>query len=315
MPWLVGIDEAGLGPNLGPLVQAAVAAHVPEGTGCLWHCLASGVRRAADPDDGRVLIDDSKLVYVGPHGLTRLERGVVGVVAPCDPVGRVLDGVACGDSLADLAEERWYEPAESLPVAADRESVADPPRLFADALDAGNIRFRVARCVVTPAPRLNALINRWDSKAAAMEQGVIALLRNALESIDGNDPVTIVIDKQGGRNYYAPWISAALPDGWVTPIRESALVSEYQVLGLGRDVRLVFHPRADSEALPVALASMIAKYLREVFMRQFNRFWLGHVPGLKPTAGYPGDSRRFYTAIRPAMKQLGIRPHAVWRKR
>ena len=39
----------------------------------------------------------------------------------------------------------------------------------------------------------------------------------------------------------------------------------------------------------MALASMLAKYLREVFMRQFNRFWLGHVDGLKPTAGYPGD--------------------------
>ena len=24
MPWVVGIDEAGYGPNLGPLVQAAV---------------------------------------------------------------------------------------------------------------------------------------------------------------------------------------------------------------------------------------------------------------------------------------------------
>jgi hypothetical protein len=315
MPWLVGIDEAGLGPNLGPLVQAAVAAQVPEGTGCLWSCLASGVRRAADPEDGRILIDDSKLVNAGPHGLTRLERGVIGVVAACESVGQVLGCVACGDSLTDLANEHWYEPAEPLPVAADRESVANPPQLFADALAAGKIKFRIARCVVTPAPRLNALISRWDSKAAAMEQGVIALLRNVLESIDGDDAVTIVIDKQGGRNYYAPWISAALPDGWVMPIRESALLSEYQVLGLAREVRLVFHPRADSQALPVALASMVAKYFREVFMRQFNRFWLGHIPGLKPTAGYPGDARRFYTAIRPVMKQLRIRPHAVWRKR
>src|SRR5689334_20497672 len=71
MPWIVGIDEAGYGPNLGPLVQSAVAARVPDGVGCLWQCLANGVRRAADPDDGRVLIDDSKLVYAGPNGLAR----------------------------------------------------------------------------------------------------------------------------------------------------------------------------------------------------------------------------------------------------
>src|SRR4051794_25297256 len=119
MPWIVGIDEAGYGPNLGPLVQAAVAARVPDGTGCLWGCLAAGVRRATDPDDDRVLIDDSKLVHVGPHKLARLERGVFGIVAGCQPVGQLLGGVACGPSLTDLAGEQWYEPGESLPVAMD----------------------------------------------------------------------------------------------------------------------------------------------------------------------------------------------------
>jgi hypothetical protein len=315
MQWIVGIDEAGLGPNLGPLVQAAVAARVPAGTGCLWQCLANGVRRAADPDDGRILIDDSKLVHAGPQGLARLERGVVAVVAGCQPVGQVLGAVACGPSLTDLAAEQWYDATESLPVAVEREAVAVTPRRFAEAVTAVPVEFRFARCVVTPAPRFNALIDHWGSKSAAMEQGIIALLRDVLNTIDGREPITIVIDKQGGRNFYAPWISTAIPDGWVMPIRESALISEYQVLGLGREVRLVFCPRADSEALTVALASMLAKYLREVFMRQFNRFWLGHVTGLKPTAGYPGDARRFYNAIKPAMDQLGIAHEAVWRKR
>ncbi|HEY1380824.1 MAG TPA: hypothetical protein VGF55_28740 [Gemmataceae bacterium] len=315
MPWIVGIDEAGYGPNLGPLVQSAVAARVPDGVGCLWACLANGVRRAADPDDGRVLIDDSKLVYAGPNGLARLERGVVGVLAQCEPVGQFLGGVACGTSLPDLASERWYEPGESLPIALDRDAVAAPPPCFADAAATGRIQFHAARCVVTPAPRFNALLDRWGSKAAALEQGVIVLLRDILGAVAGDEPVTIVIDKQGGRNFYAPWISTALPDGWVMPVRESALRSEYQVLGLGREVRLVFLPRADSDALPVALASMLAKYLREVFMRQFNRFWVGHVPGLKPTAGYPGDAKRFYDAIRAAMERLEMGECQVWRRK
>ncbi|HEX4589433.1 MAG TPA: hypothetical protein VH120_05865 [Gemmataceae bacterium] len=315
MPWIVGIDEAGLGPNLGPLVQSAVAARVPEGTGCLWTCLAAGVRRAADPDDDRLLVDDSKLVYAGPQGLGRLERGVVGVVTDCQPVGQLLGGLACGHSLTDLAGEHWYEPTESLPVVVERDLVNGPPPRLADALAAGRVELKFARCVITPAGRFNTLIDRWGSKAAATEQGVITLLRDVVGAIDGREPVSIVIDKQGGRNFYAPWISTALPDGWVMPIRESALVSEYQVLGLGREVLLVFRPRAESEALPVALASMLAKYLREVFMRQFNRFWVGHIPGLKPTAGYPGDARRYYNSIRAAMLKLGIEPEAVWRKR
>jgi hypothetical protein len=315
MPWIVGIDEAGLGPNLGPLVQAAVAARVPDGTGCLWGCLSAGVRRATDPDDGRVLIDDSKLVHAGPQGLGRLERGVVSVLAECQPVGQLLGGVACGPSLTDLAAEYWYEPGESLPVAVDRAAVTTAPARLTEALAAGNVEFEVTRCVVTPAPRFNDLIQHWGSKSAAVEQGIITLLRDVLAAVNGHEPVTIVIDKQGGRNFYAPWVSTAIPDGWVMPVREGALLSEYQVLGLGREVRLKFLPRADSAALPVALASMLAKYLREVFMRQFNRFWGNHVPGLKPTAGYPGDARRYYDAIRPAMKKLGIGADLVWRKK
>src|SRR5437016_4219233 len=31
MPWLIGMDEAGYGPNLGPFVMSAVACKVPEG--------------------------------------------------------------------------------------------------------------------------------------------------------------------------------------------------------------------------------------------------------------------------------------------
>ena len=51
-----------------------------------------------------------------------------------------------------------------------------------------------------------------------------------------------------------------------------------------------FEPRADGCHLNVALASMAAKYLREVCMLQFNRYWAAQVPGLKPTAGYPTDA-------------------------
>ena len=50
-------------------------------------------------------------------------------------------------------------------------------------------------------------------------------------------------------------------------------------------------------------------------MRQFNRFWLRHVDGLRPTAGYPGDARRFYNAIRPTMRKLKMKESQVWRKK
>ena len=32
-------------------------------------------------------------------------------------------------------------------------------------------------------------------------------------------------------------------------------------------------------------------------MRQFNRFWAKHVPGIAPTAVYPVDAKRFFAEI------------------
>jgi ribonuclease HII len=91
--------------------------------------------------------------------------------------------------------------------------------------------------------------------------------------------------------------------------------SVYSVLGLSRPVRLIFQPRADSAHFCVALASMCSKYLREVLMLEFNRFWQTHLPGLKPTAGYPGDSARFFEEIRPAAQRLGIAEEVLWRRK
>jgi hypothetical protein len=91
--------------------------------------------------------------------------------------------------------------------------------------------------------------------------------------------------------------------------------SVYRVEGIDREVRITFVPRADLNHFTVALASMFSKYLRELFMREFNRFWQTHVPGLKPTAGYPLDAERYYAAIQPAMEKLGLTARQVWRNR
>jgi hypothetical protein len=67
--------------------------------------------------------------------------------------------------------------------------------------------------------------------------------------------------------------------------------------------------------LPTALASMTAKYLRELSMRAFNEFWCSRIPNLRPTAGYPKDAHRFRSAIAAAQKELKIDDHALWRNR
>ena len=129
------------------------------------------------------------------------------------------------------------------------------------------------------------------------------------------EPVLFLCDKHGGRNFYAAMLQEAFPNGWIVAERESADESRYRVELLDRPVTVTFRPRADGDSVAVALASMLCKYLREVCMRQFNRFWATHVPGIRPTAGYPGDAKRFFDEIKPAMAKLGLTDDQVWRKR
>jgi hypothetical protein len=95
---------------------------------------------------------------------------------------------------------------------------------------------------------------------------------------------------------------------------ESRAQSVYRFGPQGRRVEICF--RAGGEAiLATALASMCSKYLRELAMRPFNHFWCRQVPKLRPTAGYPGDSRRFKAAITAAQAGLGIDDRTLWRER
>src|SRR5262249_57488069 len=112
------------------------------------------------------------------------------------------------------------------------------------------------------------------------------------------EEVELMGDKVWGRHFDAPVLKEAFPGGWVRGIREGPERCDYEIEGLGREIHLRFEPRADGTHFNVALASMAAKYLREVCMMQFNRYWLAKVAGLKPTAGYPADAGRFFADIR-----------------
>jgi ribonuclease HII len=69
---------------------------------------------------------------------------------------------------------------------------------------------------------------------------------------------------------------------------------------------ITFASKSDEHHFPVALASMIAKYTRELQMIRLNRYFAGMMPELKPTAGYVTDGRRFLKEIEPLLANNGI---------
>ncbi|MFO0841924.1 MAG: hypothetical protein U0797_05915 [Gemmataceae bacterium] len=311
MAWILGIDEAGYGPNLGPFVMSAVACRVPDHGADLWHLLRAAVRKAGDGRDDRLVVDDSKAVYSTSTGLAGLERGVCAVTEVPATLAGLVERLA-PDHRDDLAAEPWFTGATALPTDNGHQPSCER---FAEACaDAEVGSWHIASVVVCPAA-FNALIDRHDSKGAVLGHGFIRLFAQALERTPAEEPLAVFVDKQGGRNTYAAQVQQALTSGLVVPVVETAGRSAYHVAGLEREVRLTFQPRADQSYFCVALASMVSKYLRELFMGEFNAFWCGQVPGLKPTAGYPGDAARFFAAVRDKARELRIGEEALWRRR
>jgi hypothetical protein len=300
------------------LVQAAVALHLPDDDPAGWETLRPVVRRAHEKDDGRLLIDDSKKVYTrgGLEALEAVGYGLFGVIP--QSFDQFLS-FALPEVVTDLRQECWFDPGEQLPVEATPAALSETFGRWAEAYRPGVHGLLVN---LVPAPLFNKVCDGSGSKATVLSCGLVALLGGMWRNGGGvpvegfaDKPLVFHCDKQGGRNYYAALVQQAFPDGWVVAERESADESRYRVEHLDRPVTVTFRPRAEADSVAVALASMLAKYLREVCMRQFNRFWARHVPGIAPTAGYPGDSKRFYAEIRAAMEKLGLTEDEVWRKR
>ena len=104
MLYLLGTDEAGYGPNLGPLVVAATLWRVHEAEPGelpdLYERLASGVT-ASPANDGRLAIADSKQLYSSGNSLALLECGVL---AALHVLTRSAQGCA-GQSVSPAGEQ------------------------------------------------------------------------------------------------------------------------------------------------------------------------------------------------------------------
>ena len=320
MGYVIGTDEAGYGPNLGPLVISATLWETPDGVGGedLFQRLASVVAPQTDSSDlRRVVMADSKKLYTSGGGLGRLERGLWAALGLLDRRPRGWRGVwevLAPEALDAMQTIPWYvgydAPAPCDYDTADLETTVECLRT---GMSEAGVRLLNVRSRAVFADGFNALIDRHGSKGETLSRQTLDLVARLMEPLPPG-PVSVICDKHGGRNRYAPLLAECFPE-WFIEIRdERPARSEYRFGPDDRRVKIQFRTKAES-CLPVALASMASKYLRELAMRAFNDFWRRHVPNLRPTAGYPQDAKRFRIDIAEKKKQLHIEDHVLWRVR
>jgi hypothetical protein len=287
----------------------------------LYGRLADGVTN--DPaDESRLTIADSKQLYSSGCSLAGLERGVLTALASLQRVVGTWQEIWGHCSPTHRCDLPWHRAFDCpLPHAVASEELTDFRRLLENAARQGRVELVDLRATILHPADFNDHCDRLASKGAVLSSATLTLARELLAHChDG--PAQIVCDKHGGRNRYAgvvweelaahePESSAGFP---VQTLCESRELSTYRWQS-GAHVREIRFITKGERFLPAALASMTAKYLRELSMMAFNAFWAERVPNLKPTAGYPGDALRFWNDIESVVRLSRFTERELWRVR
>jgi ribonuclease HII len=308
MAVLVGIDEAGFGPILGPLVVSSSTFSLPSHLikADLWQIVRKSVGNRRKRLAGRLLITDSKKAYSKSVGIKHLQRTALACLGCLykEPATLIeLLTMLCPDCLERLEAYPWYKEAGSYAISANEADMAIASAALKNNLAANGIELLTLHSSCLDVAYYNKMISSVKNKATVLFTATSELIKRAFDYF-GGDELHIVIDRQGGRVRYRKNLQRMFPHTELTILRESAAASSYELKTKSKKMRLHFAVGADERFLPVSLASMVSKYLRELLIDNINRYFACFHANLKPTAGYWKDGLRFVEDLKTNLPHI-----------
>ena len=337
MRLVLGVDEAGYGPNLGPLVVAVSAWAVDSRLEVLdgLEPFAPEFQAASwTPRSAFVPFGDSKKIYQSGKGLAGLNfalRFFESIFEGKPPQKRPWFelGQLAQEDLSRVESHPWYRcinPAKGLGRANQVDENSEASCRFArEKLLKLGVRLIGFRLRVLDEAYFNECVDRLGNKSDVLGHISLELAWKVLgECMDFHSfkGIEIYCDRQGGRKKYAGLISQTYERShresqvpFCSVVGESSKTSLYSMRHAGIATSIRFQVHGDS-LFPPAAASMVAKWARESLMERFNGYWREVVgPGLKPTAGYAVDAARFARDIEPWITKLAIEKNQWWRRK
>jgi ribonuclease HII len=352
--YVIGTDEAGYGSFLGPLVISATLWRFDEIDFAVFSKgeIDSNIfsRAIESADAAGITIGDSKKLYHSGGSLVKLASAVLASVASFGvSIGtdsELFAAVAGMDvlpsmySFPELSLQKIIQQNDTSPASPQTESYSNNspnsetpscphvntaastnynatstkpialPVLVSPAFSRG-VFLDVKSNVVFPI-EYNKLLEKYGSKGELLSHLTFDLVMKILDVVpsDSDEAICVFCDKHGGRNYYTNLLIEYFPDKLPSVITQSNEYSIYQI----DKKQFRFKAKGESE-LPIALASMFSKLLRELAMNRFNSFWQSHIKNIKPTAGYPVDAKRFLNDIKEKLEYLQINMNEIWRNK
>ncbi|HIK83052.1 MAG: hypothetical protein ABGY15_09195 [bacterium] len=322
--WLAGIDEAGYGPRLGPMVVAMATLKCEEEISAIdpWKQLAPLIGEAGRKKSDVISIADSKKLHrSGTGDLSRLEEGVLSFVAvEKGSLPRTFRELIdhCTQGRSDYLDQYpWYRGFDlELPHSCAAMNLNGKIRRLERQLDRASIQAGEVRAIPLEVREFNSEVIAHGSKGKVDAWAMGRFLKWLWLQKD-RQQIDAWADRLGGTERYGPLLIPLFDDSHFKILEQNRDRQSYRATSSDGDRVLRVHFRKDCEQFSfcTALASMTAKYLRELHMVLLNRWWSTHVTNLKPTAGYPQDAGRFIGEVEAARKDLGIESSLLVRSR